>query len=173
MIRPQTGVIFNNEMDDFSWPGYVNNGSQSGLPASPANYIAPGKRPLSASAPVIVELLDPRGKPVDVVLALGGAGGSRITTAVAQILLNIVDRGMSIKQAMLQPRTHHQLYPNKLSVEPHAPDYLKQKLAAIGHDLNLMPAQQHLAVVSAVSKDGATIEGTADPRCLDGGAAGW
>lgn len=165
-------MVLNNEMDDFSWPGYVNNGSQSGLPASPANYIAPNKRPLSASAPVIVELLDPRGHPIDVVLAVGGAGGSRITTAVAQVLLNILDRGMTVEQAMLQPRAHHQLYPNKLFLEPHTPDWMAQQFEAIGHEVLRMDAAQHLAVVSAVTKDGDWIEGTADPRVLDGGAAG-
>jgi len=60
-VPHQTGVIFNNQMDDFSWPNHFNNGSQSGLPPSSANFIAPHKRPLSASTPAIVELLDPRG----------------------------------------------------------------------------------------------------------------
>lgn len=160
-------------MDDFSWPGYVNNGSQSGLPASPANYVAANKRPLSASAPAIVELLDPRGRPIDVLLAIGGAGGSRITTAVAQVLLDIIDRGMSVTQAMFQPRLHHQLYPNTLYLEPHVQEDLKNKLEEIGHEVSLLPPTQHLAVVSAVAKRKGVIEGCGDPRNLDGGAAGW
>ncbi|KAI9028043.1 gamma-glutamyltranspeptidase [Hyaloraphidium curvatum] len=173
MVEPTTGVIFNNEMDDFSFPGVVNNGSQSGLPPSPANYIEPGKRPLSASAPAIVELLDRHGRPHDVYLAIGGAGGSRITTAVAQVLLDVLDRNIPAKDAVLRPRVHHQLYPNKAMLEPHSAPALADYLRLVGHEVQVLPPEQHLAVVSAVQKVGRKISGAGDPRGLDGGAAGW
>lgn len=73
----QTGIILNDEMDDFSTPGVIN---AYGIPSSPSNYIKPGKRPLSSTCPCIV--LDENG---DVKLMVGGAGGSRITTSVAQV----------------------------------------------------------------------------------------
>ena len=110
---------------------------------------------------------------MDVVLAIGGAGGSRITTAVAQVLLSLLDRGMSPEDALLAPRVHHQLYPNKLFLEPHTPVPLMETLKSYGHDVELLPPTSHLAVVSAVVKKGKKIEGVADPRNLDGGCAGW
>lgn len=77
----QTGIILNDEMDDFSTPGVVN---AYGIPASPANYIKPGKRPMSSTCPSIV--LDKHGH---VKLIVGGAGGSKITTSVAQVCIGI------------------------------------------------------------------------------------
>ena len=73
----RTGIIFNNEMDDFSTPGTNNS---FGVPSSPANYIEPGKRPLSAMTPTIV--LDKDGRAI---LSTGGSGGSRITTAASWV----------------------------------------------------------------------------------------
>lgn len=78
MVRSRsTGIILNDQMDDFSTPGKVN---VYGIPASPANYIKPGKRPMSSTCPSIV--LDKHGH---VKMLVGGAGGSRITTSVAQV----------------------------------------------------------------------------------------
>ena len=75
-IGVDTGIIYNNEMNDFSVPGHPND---YGVPPSPQNYIAPGKRPLSSMAPVIVT--DKNG---GLKLVTGGSGGTRITTATAQ-----------------------------------------------------------------------------------------
>lgn len=80
IVSQSTGLILNDQMDDFSIPGRIN---EYGIPASPANFIKPGKRPMSSICPSIV--LDMNG---DVRLVVGGAGGSKITTSVVQVLIS-------------------------------------------------------------------------------------
>lgn len=77
-MSPSTGITLNNEMDDFSTPGLVN---YYGIPSSPANFIEPGKRPMSSMCPTIIT--DKNG---DLVLAAGAAGGSKITLATAYVI---------------------------------------------------------------------------------------
>ena len=116
LTLPGTGVVLNDEMDDFSaQPGMPN---AFGLIGGEANSIAPGKRPLSSMSPTIV-VKD--GKPV---LLLGGAGGSRIITAVLQLIVNFVDFGMTVETAQEQPRFHHQFKPNILFTESGFPESL-------------------------------------------------
>jgi gamma-glutamyltranspeptidase / glutathione hydrolase len=104
------GFFLNNEMDDFvAKPGEPN---QFGLVGGEANAIAPGKRSLSSMTPTIVLR---EGKPF---LVLGARGGSRITTAVAQIIINVIDFGMNIQEAVDVPRVHHQWLPDELLCEP-------------------------------------------------------
>jgi len=117
-----TGILLNNEMDDFSSPGEANN---YGLAPSEANYIEPHKRPLSSMSPTIVtrrrgarssanrdaEEEEEAGEERLVAVA-GASGGPRIITSVAQILLNALVRGMSPLDAVNAPRVHHQLTPN-------------------------------------------------------------
>jgi gamma-glutamyltranspeptidase/glutathione hydrolase len=106
---PETGVILNNEMDDFSaQPGTPN---AFGLVGSEANAIAPGKRPLSSMSPTIVV------KGSRPVLALGGAGGPTIITSVLQVIVNVLDHGMDLPPAVSCPRFHHQFLPDVLVVE--------------------------------------------------------
>jgi gamma-glutamyltranspeptidase/glutathione hydrolase len=112
VIAGDTGFFLNDEMDDFTAkPGTPN---LFGLVQGEANAIAPGKRPLSSMTPTIV-LRD--GKPV---LVLGSPGGSRIITTVLQIILNVIDFGMTLQEAIDAPRIHHQWLPDTLAAEPFA-----------------------------------------------------
>ncbi|KAL9057636.1 MAG: hypothetical protein Q9162_002251 [Coniocarpon cinnabarinum] len=110
VMIPETGVIMNDEMNDFSIPGSSN---AFGYRPSPANYIVPGKRPLSSISPTIAEWLANG----TVYLATGSAGGSQIITAVAQTVWHVLDQGMSIAMALAQPRLHDQLSPNRVQLE--------------------------------------------------------
>lgn len=101
------GFFLNNEMDDFSAkPGVPN---MFGLVGSEANAIAPGKRMLSSMTPTIVE--DPQGR---LKMVIGTPGGSTIITTVFQVILNVVDHGMDIQQAISAHRVHHQWLPDRL-----------------------------------------------------------
>jgi gamma-glutamyltranspeptidase/glutathione hydrolase len=107
---PGTGFVLNNEMDDFSAkPGSPN---MFGLVGAEANAIEPEKRMLSSMTPTIVE--DPDG---DLLLVTGTPGGSTIITTVFQTILNVVDHGMSVQQAVDAPRVHHQWLPDVLFFE--------------------------------------------------------
>ena len=122
------GFLLNDEMDDFtSKPGAPN---MFGLLQGEANAIAPGKRPLSAMAPTIV-LKDGR-----LFMVLGSRGGPRIITAVAEVLVNVIDYGMNIQQAVDAPRFHHQWMPDVLRVEKDGfSPATGNRLAAMGHKI--------------------------------------
>ncbi len=112
VIAGDTGFLLNDEMDDFTAkPGAAN---LFGLVQGNANAIAPGKRPLSSMTPTIV-LKD--GKPV---LVVGTPGGSRIITTVLEIIVNVIDHGMTLQEAVDAPRIHHQWLPDTLAGEPFA-----------------------------------------------------
>jgi len=112
VIAGDTGFLLNDEMDDFTAkPGAPN---MFGLVQGKANAIAPGKRPLSSMTPMIV-LRD--GKPV---LVVGTPGGSRIITTVLEIIVNVIDHGMALQEAVDAPRIHHQWLPDTLAGEPFA-----------------------------------------------------
>jgi gamma-glutamyltranspeptidase/glutathione hydrolase len=122
------GFLLNDEMDDFtSKPGTPN---MFGLLQGEANAIAPGKRPLSAMAPTIV-LKDGR-----LFMVLGSRGGPRIITAVAEVLVSVIDYGMNIQQAVDAPRFHHQWMPDVLRVEKDGlSPAVGNRLAAMGHKI--------------------------------------
>jgi gamma-glutamyltranspeptidase/glutathione hydrolase len=162
MVAEGTGVLLNNEMDDFTAKAGASNAY--GLVQYEANLPGPGKRPLSSMSPTIV-LKD--GKPV---LITGSPGGSRIITAVLQIILNSLDFGMTIDQAVSAPRLHHQWMPDQVLVEPGFDPALLADLAARGH--KIVPARPGTSANSiAVTKDG--IVGAADPRTRGALAAGY
>jgi gamma-glutamyltranspeptidase / glutathione hydrolase len=124
------GFVLNNEMDDFSSkPGVPNI---YGLIQGPANAIGPGHRPLSAMTPTIVT------KDGKLVLVLGSPGGPTIITTVANALINSVDFGMDMQEAVNSPRFHHQWLPDELKVETQqtSPDTIRL-LEKMGHKLDL------------------------------------
>lgn len=109
LMVPETGIIMNNEMNDFSIPGASN---AFGFIPSEANFVRPGKRPQSSISPIIAETSD--GK---VFFAIGAAGGSRIITANIQNAIHLLDGRMSIAEALAQPRLHNQLVPAQVTFE--------------------------------------------------------
>ena len=162
MVADGTGVLLNNEMDDFTAKAGASNAY--GLVQYEANLPGPGKRPLSSMSPTIV-LKD--GKPV---LITGSPGGSRIISAVLQIILNSLDFGMTIDKAVSAPRLHHQWMPDEVRVEPGFDPALLAELAARGH--NIVQARPGTSANSiAVTKNG--IVGAADPRTRGALAAGY
>ena len=117
----------NNEMDDFSIsPGTPN---AFGLVGGENNAIAPGKRPLSSMSPTLV-LKD--GEPV---MTVGAAGGPKIITEVVLAIINRVDLGMDIGDAIAEPRLHHQWSPDQLLVEDSLSQEMSKGLAEKGHKL--------------------------------------
>jgi len=112
VIAPGTGFLLNNEMDDFtSKPGDPN---QFGLRQGAINKIEPGKRPLSSMSPTIVS------KDNQVVLITGSPGGSTIPTTVLQVIINAIDYGLDINEAVNSPRFHYQGFPEIILAEPDA-----------------------------------------------------
>lgn len=125
VIVPETGILLNNEMDDFSTqPGVPN---AYGLVGGEANAIEPGKRPLSSMTPTIV-LKD--GKPY---IIIGSPGGPRIITTLLQVILNVIDYGLNIQEAIDAPRVHHQWLPDTLRVENGISDDVIGRLMKLGH----------------------------------------
>ncbi|KAI8096996.1 gamma-glutamyltransferase [Halteromyces radiatus] len=121
-----TGVIFNDQMDDFSIPGTPN---MFGLSPSKNNYVAPGKRPLSSITPVIVEY------DTSLELVLGGSGGSTIPTSTLNVLLNVLDYHKDLYEATESSRFHHQLIPNLAIVEDDQDVFLMEALKDRGHQV--------------------------------------
>lgn len=168
-----TGVVLNDEMDDFTAKVGVPN--LYGLVQGEANAIAPGKRPLSSMSPTIVSK---DGKPVMVV---GTPGGSRIITAVLQTMINAIDYNMNVQEAVDMPRFHQQWLPDLTNVEDYAlsPD-TRNILEDMGHRFGPPQPANHLAtiIVGAPSLSGRPVGnnrfyGANDPRRNTGLAAGY
>ncbi|HEY9841404.1 MAG TPA: gamma-glutamyltransferase [Candidatus Obscuribacterales bacterium] len=152
-VVPGTGIVLNDEMDDFSKsPGVPNS---FGLIGTEANAIAPGKKPLSSMTPTIV-LRD--GKPL---LAVGASGGPRIITGTLQAILNVVDFGMDVEAAVSSPRFHHQWVPETLYIERELPLDVRAALMAKGHKLEIGDSEN---VVQAVMFRDGQFTGASDPR---------
>lgn len=154
MIVPGTGVVLNNEMDDFSIAPGVRNAF--GLVGSEANLIAPGKRPLSSMSPTIV--LGENNTPV---LSCGAAGGPKIITAVLQVLVRVLDLGQSIEDALAAPRVHHQWSPDNTIIENSHYDKVNDSLQAMGH---ITMRIQSSAVSQGLSISGDELTAASDPR---------
>jgi gamma-glutamyltranspeptidase/glutathione hydrolase len=164
VVIPKTGVLMNNEMDDFSsQPGVPN---YFGLVGGQANAIAPGKRPLTSMSPTLVLGLD--GKPA---VALGAAGGPTIISQVVLAIINIIDFGMDLEKALAQPRFHQQWQPDELRIETSVGDAVMQELQKRGH--RLVPVRAIGAAQGvALTPDSKGFIGVSEPRGY-GLAEGW
>ena len=161
LVADGTGVLLNNELDDFtSKPGTANT---FGLIGYDSNLPGPNKRPLSSMTPTIV-LKD--GKPF---LITGSPGGSRIITAVLQVIVNAIDFHMSVAEAVSAPRLHNQWEPDEVLAEPGFDPAVLAALKARGH--NIVPSDRHTSANSIEVMPNGYV-GVADPRTRNGLAAG-
>jgi gamma-glutamyltranspeptidase / glutathione hydrolase len=161
LVADGTGVLLNNELDDFT--AAVGASNAFGLVGFEANLPGPGKRPLSSMSPTIV-LKD--GKPV---LVTGTPGGSRIISAVLQIVVDVLDYKMDVATAVAAPRVHHQWMPDVVRVEHGFSDDVLDELKAKGHQV-IEPLGQTSANSIAVTPNG--LLGAPDPRTRGSEAAG-
>jgi len=164
IVVPGAGFLLNNEMDDFSSKPDAPN--SYGLIGREANEIQPGKRMLSSMTPTVVSK---DGVPV---LLTGSPGGSTIINTVFQVVLNFIDHGMSVEQAVASPRIHHQWLPDVVRYENGAmTEAVEEELESMGHQgLNGSPFP--IGDANSISYRNGLIEGVSDPR-NEGGVAGF
>ncbi len=163
VVVPGTGVLLNNQMDDFSaQPGVANH---FGLIGAEANAVAPGKRPLSSMSPTIV-LKD--GQPI---LAVGAAGGPTIISQTVLAIINHLDFGMDVPSALQAARFHHQWSPDELKIETGFNAVVLKELEKRGHKLSRSEAFGACNAVGR-SADGKSFVGANDPR-VPGSAMGF
>ena len=155
ILVPKTGIVLNNEMDDFA---IHPSGNVYGLVGNDANSLQPKKRPLSSMTPTIILQGD---RPE---LIVGGAVGPRIISAVLQTILNVLDFQMPINEAVEAPRIHHQWIPDELNVEDRLPPETKKSLERRGHTIR---ERTTLGVVQAVLAKRSKTSGAADSRKAD------
>ncbi len=155
IVAEGTGVLMNNEMDDFSAKSGVANAY--GLIGGDANAVEAGKRPLSSMSPTIVM------KDGKVFLVTGSPGGSRIITTTLQILMNVIDHGMNIAEATYAPRIHHQWLPDELRVEEGISADTKGILHAKGHDVVVKRTMGSTQSIMIDGESGVLL-GATDPR---------
>lgn len=164
MVADGTGVLMNNEMDDFAAkPGVPN---AYGLIGGDANAVEGGKRPLSSMSPTIVM------KDGKVYLVTGSPGGSRIITTTLQVIMNVIDHGMNVAEASFAPRIHHQWLPDEIRIEdgisPDTIDLLEQR----GHKVSqqsVMGSTQSILV----DHESGYLFGASDPRRVDAATLGY
>lgn len=158
------GFLLNNEMDDFSAkPGTPN---MFGMLGGAANAVEAGKRPLSSMTPTIVI------KDRQPFLIVGSPGGSRIITTVLQVIVNVIDHGMDVQEAVDAPRFHHQWYPDEIRIERQGfPVDVREALQKLGHTI---AEQGDMGDVHAILVDPKTKTryGASDPR-MDGRTVGY
>ncbi len=150
---PKTGVLMNNQMDDFSIKPRVPNAF--GLVGADANSVEPKKRPLSSMSPTLV-MKD--GKPV---MSLGAAGGPTIITQVVQNLVNYLALGMPLEQSLAAPRVHHQWKPETAFVEDTLPKALSKALEKMGHQLH---ARGYFGTSQAIALENGEFIAVSEPR---------
>jgi gamma-glutamyltranspeptidase / glutathione hydrolase len=162
LVAAGTGVLLNNELDDFAAKADAPNAY--GLLGFVANAPAPGKRPLSSMTPTIV-LKD--GKPF---LVTGSPGGSYIINVVLQVVVDVIDRGMDIASAVSAPRLHNQWMPDRVVVEPGFSPDLIAALVASG---NAVTVQRRPTSANSILVTPTGLVGAADPRTRGALAAGY
>lgn len=162
IVAKGTGILLNNEMDDFAAkPGVAN---AYGLVGGDANAVQAGKRPLSSMTPTLV-LKD--GKPA---LVTGSPGGARIITTVLQQIVNYIDYGMNPLEAAATPRFHHQWTPDELRIEKGFSVDTLNLLQQWGHKVALKPAMGRTQTIEI--RNGLLL-GASDPRNPDGRTMGY
>ncbi len=164
MVAEGTGVLMNNEMDDFAAkPGVPN---AYGLIGGDANAVEGGKRPLSSMSPTLVM------KDGEVFLVTGSPGGSRIITTTLQVIMNVIDHGMNIAEASTAPRIHHQWLPDEIRTE----DGISVDTVAIleqkGHKVSQQPVMGSTQSIM-VDKEAGLLFGASDPRQVDAATVGY
>ncbi|OAD00642.1 hypothetical protein MUCCIDRAFT_154030 [Mucor lusitanicus CBS 277.49] len=156
-MDPVSGIILNDELDDFSIPGVPNN---FGLYPSPYNYIAPFKRPLSTITPTIIE-----DENNNLELVVGGSGGSQILTATLNVILNTYDFHQNVFDAVKAPRIHHQLIPNEVQFETGYSSEVLSVLTQKGHLLRNLAETGTVSASQAIRRfSNGTLHAASDPR---------
>jgi gamma-glutamyltranspeptidase/glutathione hydrolase len=154
VIGSKSGVLLNNEMDDFvARPGEANH---YGLVGSEANAVAPGARPLSSMSPTVLISPDESQR-----IVVGASGGPFIISSTLQVIVDIIDFQMDVAEAVSVPRIHHQWAPNTLFVDTHTSPDTIAVLRALGHRVTVMDFFSSVQVVRSGPEG---IEGASDPR---------
>ncbi|WP_090366867.1 gamma-glutamyltransferase [Ferrimonas sediminum] len=153
LVAEGTGILLNNEMDDFSAKPGTPNGF--GLIGGEANEVQPGKRPLSSMSPTIVM------KQQQPFLVTGSPGGSRIITTTLQVIMNVIDHGMNVAEATAASRIHHQWWPDEIRAEKSLNPDTKRLLEAMGHKVTVKPSMGSTQSIM-VTEQG--LLGASDPR---------
>jgi gamma-glutamyltranspeptidase/glutathione hydrolase len=163
LVAEGTGVLLNNELDDFAARPATPNAY--GLIGGDANAPGPNKRPLSSMTPTIVTK---NGRPL---IVTGSPGGSRIITSVLQVVVNLIDRNMDVAEAVSAPRIHHQWSPDRVIAEQGLPNDVVTALEGLGHKIERRPYGGTSANTILVTPRG--FAGAADPRTRGSLAAGY
>jgi gamma-glutamyltranspeptidase/glutathione hydrolase len=153
LVAPGTGILLNNELDDFAAREGASNAY--GMLGGQANAPAPRKRPLSSMSPTIL-LRDG-----EVELVTGSPGGSRIITIVLQTILDVVEHGMNVAEAAANVRIHHQWQPDELRIERGLSLDTIRLLEGKGHRVRVQPT---IGSVQSISRSGEWLMGASDPR---------
>jgi gamma-glutamyltranspeptidase/glutathione hydrolase len=164
ITAPGTGIVLNNEMDDFSIAPDTPN-AYGLIDTRGANSIAPGKRPLSSMTPTILV------KDGKTFMVTGSPGGPRIISTVLLTILNVLDYGMNVQEAVSAPRFHHQWIPDKLRVEPEIPRDVIERLQSRGHVVDVSTRHWSAAEAIVIDPESGWHLGGTDPR-TDGAAVG-